>query len=124
MPMTDGLETLKNLRESGVNISSRSQELLSLENSDKRNDFIQEMNEIDLIQCTSITCMGVLKKDSDEIDAVTLLVVGTEAKQVLILPSDPSNSTVLWSLSLPSVPVSFAISGAFDVEWRIMVRIK
>lgn len=117
----DGMDILKSLREAGTYISSRSQELLSLDNSEKRSKFIEEMNEGDLVQTTSISCMDVLKKDSDEVDAVTLLIVGTEAKQVLILPSDPSNSVVLWTLSLPSVPVMFAISGAFDVEWRIMV---
>jgi hypothetical protein len=39
--------------------------------------------------------MEVLKLDSEDIDSVGLLVVGTEAGQILILPQDPFGSLVL-----------------------------
>jgi hypothetical protein len=35
------------------------------------------MKHVPLVQHTLITCMEVIKKDSDDIDAVGMLVVGT-----------------------------------------------
>ena len=82
----------------------------------QRRRVVDEMNEVDqqqplLQQPTCITCMETLKKDSEELDGITLLVVGTEAKDVYILPQDPGASAFLCKVRLPSVPVSFAVSG-------------
>ena len=63
--------------------------------------------------------METLKKNSDLDDAVSSLVIGTENCQVLIL--DPPGSTVICQVTLPSVPTMFAITGLYDVEWRIVV---
>jgi hypothetical protein len=88
--------------------------------------------------------MDSMKKDSEDADAVSLLgmfaiyytsshhtpslhtpslyiVVGTEAKQILILPADPTNSLTLCKLTLPDIPSLLSIQGIFDVEWRISV---
>ena len=74
------------------------------------------------VQQTLLTCMDVIKKDSEDTDAISLLVVGTESGYVYILPQDPSNSNYLCKISLSnSVPVMFSVTGLFDVEWKIVV---
>ena len=59
--------------------------------------------------------METLKKESEEPDAVSFIVVGTEAKQLMILPQDPVNSNLLCKVTLPSVPVHLCIFGLFDI---------
>jgi Bardet-Biedl syndrome 1 protein len=114
---------LTEARDSGVVLSSRSTELLSSEQDStaRRSSFINEMKNVEYQQLTLITCMETLKKDSEEPDALTLLVVGTEAGQLLILPQDPNNSVYLCKVELPSVPVLLSVSGMFDIEWRIFI---
>ena len=52
-------------------------ELLSLEgDSQGRINFIKEMKNVTYQQLTLITSMETLKKDSDDADALTLLVIG------------------------------------------------
>jgi len=85
-------------------------------------EFVERMKASANVQQTLITCMDVLKKDSEEPDAISLIVVGTESGHVYILPQDPSNSNFLCKLQLPtSCPVMFSVSGMFDVDWRIVV---
>jgi Bardet-Biedl syndrome 1 protein len=45
----------------------------------------------------------------------------TCAGQVYILPQDPTNSSFLCKVQLPSTPVLLSVTGLFDVEWRISV---
>ncbi|CAN0078223.1 unnamed protein product, partial [Heterosigma akashiwo] len=52
-------------------------------------------------------------------DAVSSLVVGTEARQVLVL--DPTGSSIVAGVTLQGVPAMMCVSGLFDVEWRIVV---
>ena len=114
------LKLLMEARESGVQLTSRSTELLSFEsNHTARANFINEMKGVQYFQQTLITCMEPLKKDSEEVDALTLIVVGTEAGQVMILPLDPNNSAFLCKITLPSTPVLMSVSGLYDVEWRV-----
>jgi len=63
--------------------------------------------------------METMKKDTDADDAVSSLVIGTENNQVLIL--DPSGSKVVCEATLPSPPAILAVTGLYDVEWRIVV---
>jgi Bardet-Biedl syndrome 1 protein len=116
----DGVKHLTELREAGTTLSSRSVELLSLD-SLAVHTFVYENKDIPLQQHTVITCMDVLKKDSEENDAVCVLVVGTEAGEIYILPQDPANSAYVCKLTLPSPPVFLNVSGLFDVEWRISI---
>lgn len=76
------------------------------------------MKNLQLQQQTLITCMEVLKKDSDEPDSVSLLVVGTENGAIYILPPDPAGSAYLCKIQLQSAPVLMNVSGLFDTEWR------
>lgn len=115
-------------RDSGVVLTARSADLIGMDDESeagvaKRTSFVNDMNVVvPYVQQTLITCMDVLKKDSDDSDAISLLVVGTESGIVYILPQDPSNSNYLCKVALPtSAPVSFSITGLFDVDWRILV---
>jgi formate/nitrite transporter FocA (FNT family) len=46
-------------------------------------------------------------------------VIGTENKEILIL--NPAGSTTLVRCRLKDVPAFMAVSGSFDVEYRIVV---
>jgi len=72
-----------------------------------------------MVQQTVITCMDTVKKNMDEDDAVSSLVIGTESKQILIL--NPSGSAILTSCKLKGVPVYIAVTGLYDVDYRIVV---
>ena len=120
------ISRLQEARDNGVTLSSRSLDLLSLEGDgyeDARNDYVSNMKTSPpFVQQTLITCMDVIKKDSDDIDAVSLIVLGTESGHVYVLPQDPSNSNFVCKIALPSsVPVMLSVSGLFDVEWRVVV---
>lgn len=54
-------------------------------NSQARSNYIQEMKNVVYQQLTLITSMETLKKDSDDMDALTLLVIGTYVCTVLPL---------------------------------------
>jgi Bardet-Biedl syndrome 1 protein len=116
------VKRLMELRDTGVSLSQRSLELLALDKEHQRLNYIQETKDItSYVQPTLITCMDVMKKDSDDIDAISLLLIGTEAGQLYILPADPQNSTILCRVQLPSPPTHFVVQGIFDVEWRISI---
>ncbi|MBN3313992.1 BBS1 protein, partial [Atractosteus spatula] len=68
---------------------------------------------------TVITCIGTLKKNMADEDAVSCLVIGTESRDVLVL--DPEAFTILHKMSLPSVPTFMDVTGQFDIEFRITV---
>lgn len=121
LSISAAIKQLHEARDTGIRLSSRSIDLLSLESDDRRREFAAEMGEVPFNQSTLITCMGTLKKESEECDAINLLVVGTEAGQLYVLPQDPINSAFLCKIDLPSIPTLLSVSGTFDVEWRVSV---
>jgi len=72
---------------------------------------------VPLVRHDLVTCMEVLKKNLDEPDACSMLVVGTEGGQVHIL--DPSGKAVAETHTLPSTPAFLATAGLKAVEYRI-----
>jgi Bardet-Biedl syndrome 1 protein len=121
MTTSAAVKRLSELRDTGTVLSSRSSELLSLDSEESRMAFVEEMKDVNFVQHTVITCMEILKKDSEDSDALSLLIVGTESGHVYILPVDPTNSNYLCKIVLPSAPTLLSVSGNFDVEWRINV---
>jgi Bardet-Biedl syndrome 1 protein len=63
--------------------------------------------------------MTVLKKDKDDVDTIGCLALGTESRKLIIL--DPTASTVMKQVTLPSVPVFLATHGAYDLDYRVIV---
>uniref|UniRef100_A0A7S0XEZ2 Bardet-Biedl syndrome 1 N-terminal domain-containing protein n=1 Tax=Chromulina nebulosa TaxID=96789 RepID=A0A7S0XEZ2_9STRA len=118
---TEAVKSLAEARDNGVNLSSRSLDLLGLEIDTARATFITEMKDAPFNQHTLITCMDVLKKDSEEPESLCHLIVGTESKYIYVLPIDQSNSNILCKVKLPSPPALMSVTGVFDVEWRISV---
>ena len=65
---------------------------------------------------TTITAMESLGKRSEEEDATSCLVVGTEHRQLCVL--DTTSFAIVVKAVLPSVPVFICTSGLLDVEYR------
>jgi len=101
-----------------LRLTSTSQDLLAIEDEGAAVAFVEDQRERPLASQTVCTCMEVLRKDLEEDDAVSMLVVGTEAGQVLIL--DPAGTSVSKKWQLPSAPVYMAITGVRDIEFRIV----
>jgi len=116
--LEDARELLTTIRDSGTVLTSRSQELLALEDNSAATDYIAEQKGKPLVRQTVMTCMETLKKDMEDDDAVSMLVAGTEAGQVLIL--EPSGTAVSSKIQLPSPPVFLAVTGLHAVEYRIV----
>lgn len=112
-------EELLRLRDLGIHLSLRSYEVLSMNDPNEIQAFMAARKLFPLFQQTSITCMSVISKDKDEVDAIGCLVIGTESRKILIL--NPSGVTVTDSVMLPSVPVHIVTSGSLDIDSRIVV---
>ncbi|XP_025104031.1 LOW QUALITY PROTEIN: Bardet-Biedl syndrome 1 protein-like [Pomacea canaliculata] len=110
-------ETLESLRQEGATLTTRSLRLLQLDPSDL-DTFIQVQKSAPLKRQTVITCLGTLKKNLADDDAISCLVIGTESKAIYVL--DPEAFTVLATMELPSVPVFLSVNGLYDVEYRIV----
>eukprot|EP00947_MAST-08B_sp_MAST-8B-sp1_P003262 g3262.t1 len=115
----DAHQKLSAAREKGVELTTRSRDFLSQESPAEQAAFAEAHAKQRLIQQTCVTCMGTLKKNLEDDDAISSLVIGTENKQVLVL--DPPGSTVLQRCTLRGVPVMMAITGLYDVDFRIVV---
>ena len=105
-------------RDNGVQLTSASQDLLAIEDETTAHAFVAEQRDRPLEMKTVCTCMEVLKKELEDDDAVSMLVVGTESGSVLIL--DPSGTSVLKAFQLPAAPVYMNVSGVKDIEYRIV----
>ena len=112
------LEVLQHAKENGVPLSTRSLELLSIEESSERETFVDECKNLPLIQQTVITCMTVLRKDSDDVGAVGYLVLGTENSRILILDSQ---FQIIKKVQLQSPPVFLCATGLYNVDYRIVI---
>ncbi|KAJ9460498.1 Bardet-Biedl syndrome 1 protein-like protein [Diplonema papillatum] len=112
------VELLEHTKENGVTLSTRSVELLSLETTEERENYIGECKNTPLIQQTVVTAMTVLKKDKEEATGIGYLVLGTENNRVLILDSQ---FQILKKIHLVSAPVFMCASGLYDVDYRLVV---
>jgi len=113
------VDLLASARDNGTRLSARSMDFLALEDDLQREEYVASQKNVPLTQQTVITCMETIKKNSDEEDAVSSLILGTEAKQILLL--DPRGSSIIASVTLQGVPALMSVSGLFDVDWRIVV---
>ena len=110
-------------RGGSILLTSRSQDLLALAETSPPGSadaaaFVASHKHAAPAQQTVATCMETLAKDSAEADAISCLVIGTEAGTVLVL--DPAGSKVRVAVQLRGVPVLLAVTGLFDVDYRIV----
>lgn len=112
------VEQLVTMRDAGTALSTRSVDLINTEDAAERRALVETWKGAPLNQQTVITCMEVVKKNMDEDDALSQLVIGTESGAVLIL--DVSGVTILNRFVLPAAPVFLAVTGLYDVEYRVV----
>eukprot|EP00357_Protocruzia_adherens_P031936 CAMPEP_0114996454 /NCGR_PEP_ID=MMETSP0216-20121206/14318_1 /TAXON_ID=223996 /ORGANISM="Protocruzia adherens, Strain Boccale" /LENGTH=587 /DNA_ID=CAMNT_0002360657 /DNA_START=155 /DNA_END=1918 /DNA_ORIENTATION=+ len=110
---------LHELREGGVTLSNRSCELLSYDNPDLQSAFADSVKNTENIQYSTVTCMEVIKKSADDEKAVSMLVVGVENKQIVVL--DTKGAPIIATIELQGIPVFMATSGLYSVSYRIVV---
>ena len=119
----DAFDELANMRDAGTVLTSRSLDLLAIEEGPevamRQEQFARANCSDPLVQQTSITCMSTIKKNLDDWDAVSCLYLGTEAGQLYIL--QPSSTGVRNKFQLSSPPVFVASTGLLDVDYRIIV---
>ena len=111
-------EMLTAARDNGTPLSARSLDLLAIEDADSRFAYVEAVKEQPHRQDTVITCMSTMPKNSEEPDAVSSLVIGTESRLLIIL--DPAATTKLCQVELASVPIFICVTGTFDVDWRVV----
>jgi Bardet-Biedl syndrome 1 protein len=110
---------LGSLRDSEITISARSAELLSYDKENEKIEYLESVMDIPIIQTTSITCLGVVYKDSELETGCSMLIIGTENKGIYIL--DQTGSSILKKIILSYVPVFISSIGIFSSESRIVV---
>ncbi|KAM9302244.1 BBSome complex member BBS1 [Gastrophryne carolinensis] len=116
MTLKEMLEGIRDKAE--IPLSVRSIRFLVLDPQEME-AFVNTYKELPLKRQTVITCMGTLKRNMADEDAVCCLVIGTESGEVFIL--DPEAFTILTRVSLPSVPTILDVTGQYDIEYRITV---
>ncbi|XP_063058675.1 Bardet-Biedl syndrome 1 protein [Engraulis encrasicolus] len=116
MTLKEMLEGIRDKAE--VPLSVRSLRFLMLEPQEMA-PFVNMYKDQPIRRQTVITCIGTLKKNMADEDAISCLVIGTENKDIFVL--DPEAFTILSKMSLPSAPTMMDVTGQFDIEFRITV---
>lgn len=112
-------DKLSEARDGGITMSSRSLELLSVAEPEKQEAFVAKYKDQPLVQKTVITCMETVRKDSEDENSISRLVIGTENQTLLIV--NPLDCSILVNCRLPGVPVFVAALGLMDVDYRILI---
>ncbi|KAF0718135.1 Aste57867_1873 [Aphanomyces stellatus] len=107
------------LRSQGIRLTQRSRGFLAIDDIDQQAEYVSRFLDEPLVEQTTIVCMTTINKNMEEKDAISCLVVGTEACQIYIL--DQQGTSVVSKTSIPSVPVDMVINGLYDVEYRVIV---
>ncbi|KAF4672298.1 Bardet-Biedl syndrome 1 protein [Perkinsus olseni] len=123
------LGRLQELRESGKNISVRAQDILAtVENPRLMEGLLNEVLQVDasddaaLLQTwQTITCLDALKKNQNSKTAVSMLVAACESGTVFVLNSGLTGIATKVDLPEGSVPALMAVSGLYDLEYRIVI---
>eukprot|EP01048_Picozoa_sp_COSAG05_P014549 COSAG05_NODE_1660_length_4322_cov_319.432394_4_plen_178_part_00 len=97
-------QQLSHLRDSGTKLTSRSLDLLMIEDQAVAFEFIEAEKHTPLVQNAIITCMEVMQKSEDGgAVGMSALVIGTESKKIYILKH--TGYSISCEVDLPSVPV-------------------
>lgn len=82
-------------------------------------EFVEKWKGQPLSSNTSIVQMASMNRAIDDETGLSVLLIGTESKELLIV--DVEAFTVLRRVSLPSVPVFISSFGLYDVEYHITI---
>ncbi len=113
------VKALSAARDRGTALSSRSLDLLGLQTPAETEAYVELTKARPLKQPSVVTCMETIREDREDPDAVSSLVIGTEARDVLIL--NPTGSTIEVRCTLPAVPQMLAVVGLKLVAYRVVV---
>jgi Bardet-Biedl syndrome 1 protein len=95
-------------------------ELLSLNNENARDNFIEERKNTNIVVANFITCMSTLKKNNpDDLMSVSELIVGTESGYIYVV--EHSGSKIINKFKLNHIPYQVTTLGAYDVDYRIHI---
>ena len=65
---------------------------LGLDNSERRAAYVEATKKMPLKQLSVVTCMEIIRQDREDVDAVSSLVIGTEACDILLL--NPTGASI------------------------------
>jgi len=103
-----------------VHLSTRSLELLSIKDAQKRLSFVEERKQIPIVISNYITCMTTLKRsDPERIYATSYIVVGTECRIIYVI--DYSGSKIISKFKIPCIPFQIASYGAYSIDYKLHV---
>ena len=118
---SDAWRELSEMKDAGTTLSSKSVDFLAIEDGDdvdgRRERFARANSSTPPSRRTSVTCMGSLRKSTDDWDAPECLYFGTEHGQLHVLESNAS--AVRRTYDLEATPAFVASHGVFDGESRI-----
>lgn len=114
-----GAGRLQELQASGLPLTTRSVQLLSLSDPKEQQAFAATSREEADSNLSFITCMAVIRQAADEPDGVAQLVVGTEDSRVLLLGQ--GCTTVSSSITLPAAATLMSSAGGLDTGYRVTV---
>ncbi|KAF4655964.1 Bardet-Biedl syndrome 1 protein [Perkinsus chesapeaki] len=123
------LARLHELRDSGIYLSIKTHDILAgIENPNVVESIILDFLKGDasadsasLQSLETITCLEVLKKTADRKTAASMLVAACESGTVFLV--NPSVTGIALKIDLPEgvAPAFMAVSGVFELEYRIFV---
>lgn len=95
-------------------------EMLNLKGEQKQIDFINQNKGAVIIIKNYITCLHSMKKvESSSKATPSILLVGTETKQVMVI--DPSENKILLKIPLPEAPFLVNSTGGYETDHKIFV---
>ncbi|EKF31792.1 Bardet-Biedl syndrome 1 protein, putative [Trypanosoma cruzi marinkellei] len=119
IPVAEAADMLKDRQNDGVELSTRSIDLLVCDNAKERERFVETVKDTPLSQPSVVTCMSSLYLDRTEEGSRGCLVIGTENRYLYVLKS--SSTDVYLRIRVPSVPESIVTAGALRTEYRIIL---
>ncbi len=81
--------------------------------------YIESYKSSELIRNSCIICMTSINADDIELHSVSSLVVGTENNDIIFLNS--SGSSIIKTISIPSVPFILSVIGLLSIDYRIII---
>ena len=109
-----------NSENSSVPLSQRSKTFLKIpRGSEESLQFLEKHQNSALTRQSSIVAMASMKKNINDENGLSILIVATEEKELLFL--DVEAFTILKKIQLPSVAVFIGTNGLFDVEFQVSI---
>ena len=114
------LKLLKDLQKNeNISLTFRTSFILSITDYSEQLKYIESYKSSELISNTCITCMTSIKKQDNETNSVSSLIIGTENNEILFL--DCSGCNIDKIIKIPSVPFILNVIGLLSIDYRIII---